>query len=63
MNKQYQKQPYVPPGITVVLVAAERGYATSTHERTLMTEFTLRSSTSAESPSTGEDRTDQGWLF
>lgn len=51
---------YLPPGLTVVSFATERGFAHS--ERTVLDEFIFFTGAS-ESPSTGENREDQGWLF
>ena len=51
---------YLPPGLTVVSFATERGFALS--ERAVLDEF-IFSTGASESPSTGENREDQGWLF
>ncbi len=52
---------YLPPGLTVVSFATERGFA-ATGNRHILDEFTF-STGASESPSTGENRQDQGWLF
>ena len=48
------------PRLTGVSFATERGFALS--ERTVLDEF-IFSTGASESPSTGENREDQGWLF
>ena len=61
MKKNIEKRHYLPPGLTVVRFAAERGFAAS-GLRTLLTEFSLVDDP-ADALSTGEERSDQGWLF
>lgn len=55
-------RPYAPPRLTVVTFAAERGFATSggNEDRTIL-DFLLNDP--SESPSTGEPRSDEGYLF
>ena len=52
---------YLPPGLTVVSFATERGFVLS-GSRTILDEF-IFSTRASESPSTGENREDQGRLF
>ncbi len=52
-------RPYAPPRLTVVTFAAERGFALS--DRTIHLEFLLNDP--SDGPSTGEPRSDAGYLF
>ena len=54
---------YAPPCLTVVTFAAERGFALSggDAQRNILAEFFLGAP--ADGTSTGESRTDEGYLF
>lgn len=60
MRENSEKKHYLPPGLTVLEFKTERGFASS--DRHTMDEYFIRPA-SADAPSTGEDRSDQGWLF
>ncbi len=61
MKENREKRRYLPPGLTVVAFAAERGFAASQFTA-VIPEFLLSEPTQANSASVGESR-DEAWLF